>query len=164
MSCRKLNKLLIATLRVLSCKCQERMRCYISACACSACVCDCEHCVIKPTVCYVLADCCSCSYNSLATVQYACVCMLSARGAQSFVYYWSSYPSLLYTVLRCPELPFFLNGAIITYDPDMIAPYDVDTVATHTCNEGFVLVAGSETRVCLLAGRWSGLARVCQRT
>ena len=72
--------------------------------------------------------------------------------------------SFSFTALRCPGLPLFPNGAIITYGPDMIAPYDVDTVATHTCNEGFVLVAGSETRVCLLAGRWSGLARVCQRT
>ncbi len=65
-------------------------------------------------------------------------------------------------MIECPVLPFFPNG-VITYGPDMIAPYDVDTVATHTCNEGFRLL-GSETRVCELGGRWSGLDRVCQRT
>ena len=82
------------------------------------------------------------------------VCMLSAY---SFCVHFS------FTVVECPELPFIPNG-VITYDPDMIAPYDVNTVATHTCIESFVLIAGSETRVCLLGGRWSGVTCVCQRT
>ncbi len=65
-------------------------------------------------------------------------------------------------MVECPALAPIPNGAI-TYDPDMIAPYDVDTVATHSCYPGFHLV-GSETRVCLDTGRWSGLIPVCRGT
>ncbi len=53
------------------------------------------------------------------------------------------------------------NGAI-RYGPDMTADFDEGTVATHTCNEGFMLGAGSETRTCLETGRWSGLIPVCR--
>ncbi len=63
---------------------------------------------------------------------------------------------------QCPPLPPLLNGAI-TYAPDMIADYDVDTVATHTCNPGFTL-SGFETRVCLAERRWSGLVPTCLST
>ena len=69
---------------------------------------------------------------------------------------------LLYVGL-CPALAPIPNGAI-TYGPDTFADFDVDTVATHTCNDGFILVVGSETRTCLVGGRWSGLIPVCQRT
>ena len=65
--------------------------------------------------------------------------------------------------MECPALAPIPNGAI-TYGPDTIAPFDVDTVATHTCNDGFIQVAGSETRTCLTGGRWSGLIPVCGRT
>ncbi len=65
--------------------------------------------------------------------------------------------------MECPALAPIPNEAI-TYDPDTIAPFDEGTVATHTCNDGFVLVVGSETRTCLAGGRWSGLIIVCQRT
>ncbi|XP_064387646.1 adhesion G-protein coupled receptor G6-like isoform X2 [Halichondria panicea] len=61
----------------------------------------------------------------------------------------------------CPALAPIPNGAI-TYGPDTFADFDVDTVATHTCNDGFILVVGSETRTCLVGGRWSGLIPVCQ--
>ncbi len=64
--------------------------------------------------------------------------------------------------MECRELPPLINGAI-TYAPDMMADYDVDTVATHSCNEGFVLL-GFETRECLLGGIWSNLAPRCRRT
>ncbi len=66
------------------------------------------------------------------------------------------------TVVQCPALAPIPNGAI-TYDPDMIPDFDVGTVATHSCDPGFHLV-GSETRVCLDSGRWSGLTPVCRRT
>ena len=68
-----------------------------------------------------------------------------------------------FTAVECPALAPILNGAI-TYDPDTIAPFDVDTVATHSCNDGFIRVVGSEIRTCLAGGIWSGLIIVCQRT
>ncbi len=67
-----------------------------------------------------------------------------------------------YTAVECPALQPIPNGAI-TYGPDTIAPFDVGTVATHRCNDGFVLV-GSETRTCLFGSRWSGLIPVCRGT
>ncbi len=42
----------------------------------------------------------------------------------------------------------------------MTPDFDVDTVATHTCDPGFRL-SGSETRVCLDTRRWSGITPVC---
>ncbi len=63
---------------------------------------------------------------------------------------------------QCPALAAIPNGAI-TYDPDMIAPYDVDTVATHSCDPGFRL-SGFETRQCLAGGIWSNLVPVCLGT
>ncbi len=64
----------------------------------------------------------------------------------------------------CPALAPIPNGAI-TYGPDMIANFDMDTVATHSCNPGFRLV-GSVTRVChglnTGLGIWFGLTPLCQ--
>ncbi len=82
------------------------------------------------------------------------VCMLSARLPQSFVYSFTA---------QCPELAPIPNGAI-SYDPDMTADFDVGTVATHTCNDGFILGIGSETRTCLDTRRWSGFTPVCRGT
>ncbi len=65
--------------------------------------------------------------------------------------------------MECPALAPIPNGAI-TYGPDMIPDFNVDTVATHSCDPGFFLTAGFETRVCLDTGRWSGLIPVCQGT
>ena len=77
--------------------------------------------------------------------------------------------SLLCTVIpytctaeECSALAPIPNG-VITYGPDMIADYDVGTVATHTCNEGFILSVGSPARVCLVSRRWSGFTPVCGR-
>ncbi|XP_064387556.1 uncharacterized protein LOC135335860 isoform X4 [Halichondria panicea] len=61
----------------------------------------------------------------------------------------------------CQALAPIPNGAI-TYGPDTIASFNVDTVATHTCDPGFIRVFGSETRVCSAGRRWSGLIPVCQ--
>ncbi len=80
------------------------------------------------------------------------VCMLSARLPQYFVYTFTA---------QCPELAPIPNGAI-TYGPDMTADFDEGTVATHTCNDGFILGIGSETRTCLETGRWSGFTPVCR--
>ena len=64
---------------------------------------------------------------------------------------------------QCPELPPLLNGAI-TYGPfDMTAPYDSGTLATHTCDLGFLRV-GVEIRACLgTTMTWSDEAPVCER-
>ncbi len=45
----------------------------------------------------------------------------------------------------------------------MTADYDVGTVATHSCNNGFILGAGSPARVCLVSSRWSGFTPLCRR-
>ncbi len=83
------------------------------------------------------------------------MCVLSTR--DSFFVYTT------FTAEECLPLPFIPNG-VITYGPDMIADYDVGTVATHTCNEGFVRVIGSENRTCLVGSRWSGFTPACGRT
>ncbi len=64
--------------------------------------------------------------------------------------------------MECPALSSIPNGTI-TYGPDMIPDFDVDTVATHSCDPGFRLV-GFETLVCLNTGIWSDLTPVCQGT
>ncbi len=64
--------------------------------------------------------------------------------------------------MECLELAPIPNGDI-TYDPDVTAPYDVDTVATHSCDPGFRL-SGFETRQCLAGGIWSNLIPVCLGT
>ncbi len=63
---------------------------------------------------------------------------------------------------QCPELAPIPNGAI-TYGPDMTADFEVDTVATHSCDSGFLL-SGPETRVCLDTRRWSRRIPVCRGT
>ncbi len=83
------------------------------------------------------------------------MCVLSTH--DSFFVYTT------FTAEECLALQPIPNGAI-TYGPDMIADYDVGTVATHTCNEGFVRVVGSENRTCLVGSRWSGFTPVCGRT
>ncbi len=87
--------------------------------------------------------------------------MLSAHVAHSFVYNYCIIHNT-FTAVGCPALPPIPNGAI-TYAPDMTAPYDVDTVATHSCDPGFRL-SGFETRQCLAGGIWSNLIPVCVGT
>ncbi len=70
--------------------------------------------------------------------------------------------TLTHPTAPCLELPFFPNG-VITYAPDMTPDFEVDTVATHTCNDGYRLI-GVDTRVCLAGGMWSGLPPACQGT
>ncbi|XP_064387502.1 uncharacterized protein LOC135335845 isoform X3 [Halichondria panicea] len=55
----------------------------------------------------------------------------------------------------CDELEMITNGVII-YTDDMIAPYDLDTLASYRCNPGFVLRGGNVVRTCVDAGDGSG--------
>ena len=48
--------------------------------------------------------------------------------------------------IECPELT--LENGVVVYDPDMTADYDLGTVATHSCDNGFVL-QGPLTRTCI---------------
>ncbi len=101
----------------------------------------------------MLVDHYSCSYI-LTTVQCACVC------------YQLVLPNFLCTLLfsftgQCPELPPITNGAI-SYFADMMVPFNQGTVATYTCNGGFVLI-GIPTRLCGGGGVWFGVAPECRR-
>ncbi len=65
----------------------------------------------------------------------------------------------------CNELEMIANGVIV-YNVEMTAPYDVGTVATYSCNQGYEL-EGSEMRTCEDAGdgrgkRFSGQAPICE--
>ncbi len=65
----------------------------------------------------------------------------------------------------CPALPDITNGAIV-YSTDTLAPYDIGTVATYSCNEGYVLTGGNVERICVDSGdgnddRFNGEAPSC---
>ncbi len=62
---------------------------------------------------------------------------------------------------QCPVLAPIPNGAI-SYGPDMMADFDVGTLATYSCDRGFVLF-GSETQLCIGGGIWSKEPPECQR-
>ncbi len=66
-----------------------------------------------------------------------------------FVHYFSLY------IAVCDELEMIANG-VISYNADMTAPYNVGTVATYSCNAGFVLRGGNMVRTCVEAGDGSG--------
>ena len=63
------------------------------------------------------------------------------------------------TAIVCQGLPEIDNG-MISYAPDSVGPeYDLGTVATYTCDEGFMLV-GSAQRTCE-DGNFSGMEPFC---
>ncbi len=69
----------------------------------------------------------------------------------------------------CGVLPDIDNGRI-EYSPDTTAPYDVSTVATYLCDEGYELTLnpGSQMRTCVDNGDGSGAsfdgtAPTCER-
>ena len=68
------------------------------------------------------------------------------------------------TAVECLELAPLENG-VITYSLDTEAPYALDTVASHVCNQGYRLV-GVQTRVCedvgTAVGEFSGEPPVCE--
>ncbi len=90
----------------------------------------------------------------------SCMYVLAVRVAHAV--FCNNRHSPLHAAFICPALAPIPNGAII-YAPDMTAPYDVDTVATHSCDPGFRL-SGFETRQCLAGGIWSTLIPVCVGT
>ena len=58
------------------------------------------------------------------------------------------------------------NGSVV-YSVDMVAPFDLGTIATYVCTVGFGLAEANSTRMCAgddssVLGRWSGLASVCE--
>ncbi len=65
----------------------------------------------------------------------------------------------------CTELEPIGNGAI-SYDPDNEgSEYNLGTVATYSCDDGFALV-GPETRTCVQVetmGEFSAVAPTCER-
>ncbi len=61
----------------------------------------------------------------------------------------------------CLELPSLANG-FIQYGVDTTLGFDEGTIATHTCNDGFLLI-GNMARECLASGDWSGQPPECRR-
>ena len=69
--------------------------------------------------------------------------------------------SVMYFIFAavCQDLPVPLNGRI-NYSPTG-APILLDTVASYSCDEGYVISGGTE-RVCGSSGDWSGEEITCQ--
>ena len=66
---------------------------------------------------------------------------------------------IFYAAIFCEELPEIENGEI-SYAPDSEGPeYDLGTVATYTCDGGFMLV-GSAQRICQ-NGNFTGIEPFC---
>ena len=76
-------------------------------------------------------------------------------------------PSCLFLsiAIECPGLT--LENGAVTYATDTMANFVQGTIATHSCDNGFVL-NGSVTRTCMdngmdFVGVWSGSAPTCAR-
>lgn len=66
----------------------------------------------------------------------------------------------------CPDLADPENGNI-AFTGDALAPFDVGTMATYSCNEGYSLVGDSAVRTCqngvsIQEDFWSREAPTCQ--
>ena len=73
------------------------------------------------------------------------------------------YPIFAVAII-CSTLDAILNGAIV-YSPDTTDPFDYETNATYSCNEGFYL-EGKSFRTCFgdgssVSGMWNGITPVC---
>ena len=63
--------------------------------------------------------------------------------------YWLT--KFFHTAIKCPPLDSIGDG-VITYTPENTPDYNLDTVATYSCNGGFFLdlsIGGSVTRTCV---------------
>ncbi|XP_064387965.1 uncharacterized protein LOC135336171 isoform X3 [Halichondria panicea] len=68
--------------------------------------------------------------------------------------------------IMCSALTVPSNGAI-HFTTDMVAPYEFETEATYSCDLGYDVVQGNETRTCdgdgsTAVGRWSGQTPSCE--
>ncbi len=63
---------------------------------------------------------------------------------------------------QCPPLPEIANG-MISYLPDNTSDYDVGTMASYVCEDGFTL-NGDDTRNCQSDRTFSGMEPVCSMT
>ncbi len=66
--------------------------------------------------------------------------------------------------VTCPPLNSIRYGSI-AYSPDSAQRFTFDTVASHSCNEGYYLV-GRSIRTCVgdgstILGQWSGVPPMC---
>ncbi len=72
--------------------------------------------------------------------------------------------------IECPPLQLIANG-FITYNPDNTPDYDIGTLATYTCDEGFAFASSLtiQLRNCNdddgmdAIGVWGGSAPTCVR-
>ncbi len=69
----------------------------------------------------------------------------------------------------CNELPTIVNG-MISYTSDSEGPeYDLDTIATYSCDDGYMLIGSNSSRQCQISSTdntvamFSGTAPVCER-
>ncbi len=53
-------------------------------------------------------------------------------------------------VVKCPHIPSPQNGHV-DFAEDDVAPFDLGTVATYSCESGFALM-GNEERTCAVNG------------
>ncbi|XP_062498981.1 E-selectin-like [Corticium candelabrum] len=58
--------------------------------------------------------------------------------------------------IMCPVLSPPLNGYLSS------AHFMYNESVTYSCNSGYYLNNGNETRTCLISGQWSGIAPLCQ--
>ena len=88
---------------------------------------------------------------------YACTHSAFINIQQAFVNAMLLYT---HTAIKCSQLDPISNG-MISYSPDsVVGSYDLATIATHSCNEGFYL-SGAITRECIgdissSFGSWNG--------
>ncbi len=82
------------------------------------------------------------------------VCIITIIGFSDYI---------LFLGVMCTSLPAPDNGEI-QYSPDTTAPFDYETIATYSCNDGFGPVGVTE-RLCggddPNAGEWSGNGATC---
>ena len=104
-----------------------------------------------------------------------CVRKCSDEISNQFCYYIiiGIHENVFFSIAVCMELVTLPNG-MISYSPDMTAPYSVDTVATYTCNNGFRFLAGvgDQMRTCteitesdstvVSGAEFSGMAPSCE--
>ena len=76
---------------------------------------------------------------------------------------WSGFAPTCNSI-TCTSLSPIANGRI-SYSPDTTSPFDIETMATYSCDVGYFL-SGSDTRMCVgdgasVSGMWSGTAPIC---